>query len=128
MVEKLTPNTKWYFDMKVGFDYGGVLDTHSNIVQMAVALKYQGHETYLVSAVRIGDNNANRFGQELEAKFPGAFTEVVVIECPNWDSHPRLKLHALNKRGIEMFFDDREDTNILLRHHGILGLTVKGLG
>lgn len=114
--------------MKVGFDYGGVLDTHPHMGLIAAVLKAEGHDTYIVSAVRIGDNAGNRFAKELEAKYPGVFTEVVVIECPNWDSHPRLKLHALNKRGIEIFFDDREDTNILLRHHGILGLTVKGLG
>lgn len=114
--------------MKIGFDYGGVLDTHAPMAEAARAFKAAGHEVYIVSAVRIGDNAADRFTKELESVWPELFTEVVVIECPNWDSHPRLKLHAINKRGIDMFFDDREDTNILLRHYGVMAFTVHGIG
>ena len=115
--------------MKIGFDWGGVLDTYgAQFAQMARAMLDAGHEIYIVSAVRIGDNAGNRFTKQLEIMWLGLYTEIVVLECPNWDSHPRMKLHACNKRGIEWFFDDREDTCILLRHHGILAFPVKGIG
>lgn len=109
--------------MKIGFDWGGVLDTYGEqFAQVARALRAQGHQVYIVSAVRIGQGAA--FEKQLETMWMDLYDELVVIECPNWDSHPHLKLRAIQKRGIEWFFDDREDTNILLRHYGILAFTV----
>lgn len=109
--------------MKIGFDWGGVLDTYQEqFMELASALSVAGHHLYVISAVSPGQNVPVR--DMIENSTPGYWDGIVIVECASWDEQPQAKLEAAQKLGIDWFFDDREDTNIMLRHHGILAFTV----
>jgi hypothetical protein len=112
--------------MRVGFDYGGVLDSHELITDTAKSMKVAGHTIYIVSAV--STSQGEYYKQYFESQWPSLFDEIITLECATWDEHPTRKLEVCRSRDIAMFFDDREDTNILLRHYGILAFTVHTVG
>lgn len=112
--------------MKIGFDWGGVLDIYgAQFAQVAAALKYSGHEIYVVSAINAGEEDIRR--QQVETVMPGICTEVLTLVAAPW-LQPQAKLEIIKAKGIEWFFDDREDINTLLRENGVLAFTVHHLG
>lgn len=112
--------------MKIGFDWGGVLDEFgAHFAQVATALKSGGHEIYVVSAINAGEEEARK--QQVESIMPGICTEVLTLVA-RWEDQPEAKLKIIKEKGIEWFFDDREDINTLLRQNGIMAFTVKRIG
>ena len=112
--------------MKIGFDWGGVLDEFGEqFAQVAGALKAGDHEIYVVSAINAGEEEIRK--QQVESIMPGVCTETVTLVA-TWENQPKAKLVACQEKGIEWFFDDREDITELLRRNGIMAFTVKRLG
>ena len=111
--------------MKIGFDWGGVLDEFGEyFAQIASALRKDGHQVYVISAVEPG----NEAYQKIFISPQFADCDEVITVGAMWEDQPKAKLVVCQEKGIEWFFDDREDTNILLRHYGIMAFTVKRLG
>lgn len=108
--------------MKVGFDWGGVLDEHAELlVQLATALKNDGHEVYIVSAINEDEHEIRK--QQVEDLMPGVCVETITL-VSNHPDQPADKLKIIKDKGIQMFFDDRGDTSELLQRNGVLALQV----
>lgn len=104
--------------MVIGLDFYGTVTRNNKIFRnIAQALIAQGHEVYIVSAVK--RNNISKLKTELKhSKVPYSYLEIVPYE--NYWEIPELKLKACKRLGIRMLLDDNEDTCQLLSEQGIL--------
>jgi hypothetical protein len=110
--------------MRVGFDWGGVLDTYGDeFGQLLTALKATGHELYVVSACGEGELELRK--QQVNNAFPDLFTQdhLITFAAPT-DQQPQAKLNFVKEYGIDWFFDDRSDICGLLRENGCLAFVV----
>jgi hypothetical protein len=109
--------------MKIGFDWGGVLDVYGEqFAKVASAMRAQGHEIYIVSAVRIGDGQIVK--ERIQSSWSGLVDKVITLECAGHETQPPAKLATIKAEGIEWFFDDRADTCELLQQNGVLAFVV----
>lgn len=108
--------------MKIGFDWGGVLDEHADLlVQLARSLKKDGHEIYIVSAINENEHEIRK--QQVEELMPGVCIETITLVSVHPDQ-PEDKLKIIQDKGIQIFFDDRVDTSELLQRNGVLAFQV----
>lgn len=108
--------------MKVGFDWGGVLDTHGKqLSELATAMKLNGHEIYIVSAINSGEEE--RRIQQVEELMPDICIEIITLVAEH-QNQPLEKLKIVLDKKIDMFFDDRSDICELLQNYGVLAFTV----
>ncbi len=104
--------------MTYGFDYWKTISTHQEVLlPMIHALVSAGHKVYIISAASVKREQTtpeeiNKLG----------LPEGVEIHMCIWSYHqeaPQLKLQKCKELGVDMFFDDREDTCQYLSENGI---------
>jgi hypothetical protein len=116
-------------NMKIAFDYGGVLAQHEWIRDMAKALLKDGHEVYCITAA---PNSIKETGQREKevAAFNIPFTKVFVTYHPDHVTHQVAyevghdKALVMKQNNIEILIDDLPPIIQAVRQHGLIGLHV----
>lgn len=124
--------------MKIAFDYGGVLQTHDWLREMAKALLKAGHEVYCITAIpheKYGiETHDQRYKAVTDLDIP--FTSIVItyhdmVKAENgvvtvtdeqaWEAG-REKVKAMKQLGATILVDDLPQIILAVREAGLIGL------
>lgn len=121
--------------MKYAIDYGGVLQTHEWVREMAKALLAAGHEVYCITAVPNHWKGTGRREKEV-ADLGIPFTGVHLTYHDTVDGSDHVvtqeqayqagkeKAKVMKQLGVEVLFDDVPPIIVAVREEGLIGVHI----
>ncbi len=109
--------------MKIAFDYQGTLDTHAELVVMALDLKDAGWDVIILSAMPVTMQGIRE--KEIEAANIQLPYKIVYHALEDYHAAAgREKVLYMKEHGISLLVDDNADVIKVVREAGLIVLQI----